>query len=89
MKFSCPKEAHSLIVGPRLCRQQNIITYNILFKIVCVGGRPGGAAVGCTRSTLVAWGSLVRVLGEDMAPLGKSCCGRHPTYKVEEDGHGC
>ena len=17
------------------------------------------------------------------------CCGRHPTYKVEEDGHGC
>ena len=26
----------------------------------------------------------------DMAPLGKKpCCGRHPTYKVEEDGHGC
>ena len=24
-----------------------------------------------------------------MAPLGKPCCGRHPTYKVEEDGHGC
>ena len=22
------------------------------------------------------------------APLGKPCCGRHPTYKVEEDGHG-
>ena len=19
----------------------------------------------------------------------KPCCGRHPTYKVEEDGHGC
>ena len=27
--------------------------------------------------------------GEDMAPLGKPCCGRCPTYKVEEDGHGC
>ena len=22
-------------------------------------------------------------------PLGKTCCGRHPTYKVEEDGQGC
>src|SRR3712207_9410387 len=21
-----------------------------------------------------------------MAPLGKPCCGRHPTYKIEEDG---
>ena len=25
----------------------------------------------------------------DMAPLGKPCCGRRPTYKVEEDGHRC
>ena len=25
----------------------------------------------------------------DMAPLGTPCCGRPPTYKVEEDGHGC
>src|SRR3712207_8734908 len=23
------------------------------------------------------------------APLVKPCCGRRPTYKVEEDGHGC
>ena len=35
-----------------------------------------------------AWGSPVRILGVDMAPLGKPCCGRHPTYKVEEDGRG-
>ena len=34
-------------------------------------------------------GSLVRILGADMALLGKLCCGRRPTYKVEEDGHGC
>ena len=28
--------------------------------------------------------------GADMAPHGKTpCCGRRPTYKVEEDGHGC
>ena len=23
------------------------------------------------------------------ALFGKACCGRHPTYKVEEEGHGC
>ena len=27
--------------------------------------------------------------GADMALLGKPCCGSRPTYKVEEDGHGC
>ena len=42
-----------------------------------------------THFALVAQGSLVWILGADMAPLGKPCCGRHPTYKVEEDGHGC
>ena len=26
--------------------------------------------------------------GADIAPLVKPCCGRHPTYKVEEDGRG-
>ena len=27
--------------------------------------------------------------GVDSASLGKPCCGRHPMYKVEEDGNGC
>ena len=54
-----------------------------------VGGRPGGAAVKCARSASAAWGSQVWIPGADMVPLGKLCCGRHPTYKVEEDGHGC
>ena len=59
-----------------------------LRKIIC-RDRPGGTAVKFVRSALAAWGSPVRILGVDMAPLGKPCCGRHPTYKVEEDGHGC
>ena len=40
-------------------------------------------------STSVARGLLVGIPGVDMVQLGKPCCGRCPTYKVEEDGHGC
>ena len=52
-------------------------------------GRPSGPAVKCTCSASAAWDTPVWILGTDMAPLGMPCCGRHPTNKVEEDGHGC
>ena len=52
-------------------------------------GWPSGTAVKCARSTSVARGSPVWIPGVDMAPLDKPYCGRHPTYKGEEDGHGC
>ena len=52
-------------------------------------GQPGSAGVKFARSASAARGSLVRIPGADMAPFVKPCCGRHPTYKVEEDGHGC
>ena len=37
----------------------------------------------------VVWGLPVRIPAADMASCGKPCCGRRPTHKVEEDGHGC
>ena len=54
-----------------------------------IGAGPVAQWVKCTRSVLAAQGSPVWIPGVVMAPLGKPCCGRHPTYKVEEDGHEC
>ena len=39
----------------------------------------GGTVVKCARSASAGWGSQLRIPGADMAPLGKSCCGRRPT----------
>ena len=52
-------------------------------------GWPGGAAVRRARSALAAQRSPFQIPGADMAPPCKPCCGRRPTYKVKEDGHGC
>ena len=54
-----------------------------------LGGQPGSAAVKFPRSALAAQGLTVWILGADMALLGMPCCGGRPTYKVEEDEHGC
>ena len=59
------------------------------FIKVAIRGRPGGAVVKCTRSPPAAQGLPARIPGVDMAPLGKPCCGRRATYKIEENGHGC
>ena len=52
-------------------------------------GQPSGTVVKFARSTLATEGLLVQIPGTDMAPLGSPGCGRHPKYKVEEDGYGC
>ena len=58
-------------------------------KKIKMRGRPSGAAVRCACFTSVAQDLQVQIPGVVMAPLGKPCCGRRPTYKVEEDGHRC
>ena len=71
------------------CELPHGFVFQFTSKFTFCGVRPCGAAVKCAHSASVAWGSPVRIPGADMAPLGKPCCGRHPTYKGEEDGHGC
>ena len=65
------------------------LTLSMKFSKIKQRGQPSGAAVKFAHSASVARGSPVQIPGADMAPLGKPCCGRCPTYKVEEDGHGC
>ena len=69
-----------------LCLYTNVMKENSRYR---EQGRPRGAEVKCARFSLAPQGSPVQILGVDRAPLGKPCCGRCPTYKVEEDGHGC
>ena len=45
--------------------------------------------VKCARLASVARGLLVWIPRAGMALLDEPSCGRHPIYKVEEDGHGC
>ena len=52
-------------------------------------GWPDGIVVKFIHSTLAAQGSLVWILGVDLAPLIKPCCGGVPHIKIEEDGHRC
>ena len=52
-----------------------------------LGGRPDGTVVKFARYASAAQGSLVQILGADVALLVKPYCGRRPMYKVEEDGH--
>ena len=58
-------------------------------RVDLFGGQPSGAAAKFPRSSLAARCLPFWIPGADMAPLGKPCCGRRPTYKVEEDGHRC
>ena len=52
-------------------------------------GQPGGIVVKLERSALVALGSQVRNLGADLHTAHQATLCQCPTYKVEEDGHGC
>ena len=89
------REIEKRILGTQSKKsKENSDNNTFYFSLQCMinsyfGGRPGGTVIKFARSASAAWGPPVRILGADMAPLGKPCCGGRPTYKVEEDGHGC
>ena len=82
------KKKYSPIIGYLSCFQTFTIINNDAIKI-WFGGQPCGAVVKFIRSSSEAQGSPVWISGADMAPLGKPCSDRHPTYKAEENGYGC
>ena len=61
----------------------------MVLRLAFFRGWASGVAVKFAHSASAARGPPVRIPGADMALLGKLCCGRRPTYKVEEDGLGC
>ena len=61
------------------------IVYSLI-KIRKSWGQLDGIVVKFARSALVAWGSQVRILGTDVAPLIKPHFGSIP-HKIEEDWH--
>ena len=51
------------------------------------GGQPCGIVVKFASSALVTQVRGFRSRVQTYPLLIKPCCGRHPTYKIEEDGH--
>ena len=67
------------------------LSITMLIKEKQQGGQPGGTAQRLSlhaplKRPRVGW---FRSWVLNYPPLVKPCCGRRPTYKVEEDGHGC
>ena len=83
------KESGIIYHAFAICGQESSESVSVLFKSKNIGAGPVVQWLSVHIPLLAAWGSLVRIPSVDMAPLGKPCCGRHPTYKVEEDGHDC
>ena len=65
------------------------VTFSGLKKSQVLGAGPVAQQLSAHVPLLGSPWFLGSVPGVDMAPLGAPCCGRHPTNKVEEDGHGC
>ena len=64
-------------------------TYKRIHRRFASWGRPSGAAVKFLLSALAVQSVWAQIPGTDLASLIKPCCGWHPTYRVEEDGHRC
>ena len=67
-----------------------LLTENVefCFKNERLGASPVALWLSVHILLLAARGSPVQIPGADICTTHKPCCGRHPTYKVEEDGLG-
>ena len=65
------------------------LQFFLCLEYILVGPAQWRSSYVRTFCFLAARGSPIGIPGADMAPLGTPCCGRRPTYKVEEDGYGC
>ena len=59
----------------------------VKFKKRKSGASP--VAVMLMHSASLAQGLQVQIPSVDICTAHQACCGRSPTYKIEEDGHRC
>ena len=79
---------------PKMHENRQLILEMTFLKNILHKNSMGASPVAQRLSAHIALfsgpGSQVQILNADVALLGKKpCCGRRPTYKIEEDGHGC
>ena len=80
----------SSVLAPRSCLLNTDVLLYVIFseKLQC-RGRPGGIVIKFACSILVAQGSWFWIPGADLHTAHQALLWRHPTYKIEEDGHRC
>ena len=79
----------SLILEKWWTKEGKVVNVVNTYKIIVLWGLPCGVVVKFACSASAAQVSPFGSQVWTSALLIKPCCGRHPTYKIEGDGHRC